>query len=83
MKPEGESEYYKAIVEKRPPSWVPSMVRVPKEMFGDFPFYGAGIPAGDHPCECNRWGAVNVRDRAGELLGLKPGEFEVLTWRHV
>lgn len=73
--------YYKAGMLKQAPPAVPATVRVLHEQFGDFPFRGAGVPAGDHECLCNKWGAVSVLDRAGNALGLRLDEFEPLTWR--
>lgn len=73
--------YYKAAFHKMAPLFVPARVRVVRDVFGDFPFRGAGVPAGEHNCFCNQWGAVSVKDRDGELLGLRPGEFEPLSWR--
>ena len=77
------ASYYKVAMMKRKPEVVPSTVRVKREMFGDGPFRGKGVAAGDHACQCNAWGAVSVVDRGGVLLGLCPDEFDVLSWRHV
>lgn len=73
--------YYKAGALNQAPQWVPSRVRVLREQFGDPPFLGAGVAAGEHDCRCNQWGAVSVLDRAGKPLGLRLDEFEPLTWR--
>lgn len=73
--------YYKAAVEQESPPFVPSRVRVLREVFGDPPFRGAGVAAGEHDCNCNKWGAVDVIDRAGQRLGLRPKEFEPIAWR--
>jgi hypothetical protein len=78
---EKAAAYYKAGMLRKSPPFVPATVRVLREQFGDFPFRGAGVEAGEHECQCNRWGAVSVRDRAGQLLGLRLEEFEPLTWR--
>lgn len=75
--------YYKACANKQKPPFVPSRVKVLKEQFGDFPFLGAGVAAGEHECTCNQWGAVSVVDREGKLLGLRPDEFEPISWRQV
>lgn len=32
-------------------------------------------------CECNQFGAVSVRAEDGHMLGIKPAEFEPVTWR--
>jgi hypothetical protein len=73
--------YYKSAVEQVAPPWVPVRVRVLRQVFGDPPFRGAGVAPGDHDCTCNTWGAVAVLDRAGQLLGLRPAEFEPIAWR--
>ncbi len=48
--------YYKAGMLKLAPQWVPATVHVKREQFGDPPFLGAGVPAGDHECQSNKWG---------------------------
>ena len=73
--------YYKAALEQRAPPWVPWRVRLTREMFGDPPWRGAGVAAGEHLCYCNNWGAVSVLDRADKPLGLRPSEFEPIAWR--
>lgn len=74
------ASYYRAAVLRVRPEFVPATIRLTKELFGDGPFRGAGVAAGDHTCQCNQWGAVTVLDRSGKALGVKPAEFEVLTW---
>jgi hypothetical protein len=78
---EKAAAYYKSGATRNIPPYVPSKVRVIEETFGDFPFRGAGVDAGEHPCQCNRYGAVSVTDRDGELLGLRLDEFEPIEWR--
>lgn len=73
--------YYKAAILKEPPPFVPARVRVLREQFGDPPFQGAGVAAGEHDCQCNKWGAVSVIARDGNPLGLRMNEFEPLAWR--
>ena len=73
--------YYKAAMRREAPPWVPARVRVVHEVFGDGMMRGAGVAPGEHDCECNRWGAVVVLDRAGTRLGLRPQEFEPVAWR--
>lgn len=72
--------YYKAGALRQAPPFVPAKVRVLNEQFGDGPFRGAGVPAGEHDCSANAWGAVSVLDRAGKPLGLRLDEFEPLAW---
>ena len=52
--------YYKAAMLKEAPPFVPARVRVLKEQFGDGPFRGAGVPAGEHDCRCNKWGTYRI-----------------------
>ena len=63
------------------PTWVPSKVRLPKRVRGDFPYSQVEASPGDYECETNRNGAVSVKSSDGSLLGLRPHEFEVLEWR--
>lgn len=72
--------YYKAGMLSQAPLFVPAKVRVLREQFGDLPFRGAGVAAGDHDCSSNAWGAVSVLDRDGKPLGLRLDEFEPLVW---
>lgn len=76
-----EAAYYKAGLLKQAPDHVPARVRVLREQFGDGPFRGAGVPAGEHDCRCNKWGAVSVLARDGKPLGLRLDEFEPVAWR--
>lgn len=81
---EGESKalaYYKAVARREFPAWVPATIRTQHELFGDGPFRGPGAPAGVHPCHSNAMGAISIKDRSGAMLGVKPAECEVLTWR--
>lgn len=72
--------YYKAGMLKKAPPFVPVRVRVLRDVYGDDPFPGAGIAAGDYDCKCNQWGAVSVIDRDGKWLGLRLDEFEPVAW---
>jgi hypothetical protein len=75
-------EYYQAAFEHRRPTWVPSRVSVPHQVRGDPPFgHTMVVDPGEHACECNQWGAVSVRARNGQMLGIKSREFSVLTWQ--
>ena len=76
------ADYYRAGMEKRAPKWVPAKVRLVSEVRGDFPVgHTTAVAAGDHDCECNKWGAVSVVAGDGKSLGLRPAEFEALAWR--
>lgn len=78
---EKTAAYYKAGMLKTAPEFVPSRVNVLREQFGDAPFRGAGVAAGEHDCKSNKWGAVSVLARDGKPLGLRLDEFEPLAWR--
>lgn len=75
-------DYYRAAVESRAPKWVPSRVRLDGPVRGDYPFAHTTLAeAGEHDCESNHWGAVSVRATNGQMLGVKPDEFEPIAWR--
>ena len=75
-------DYYRAAVEQRAPKWVPARVRLDGPVRGDYPIGHTTLAeAGDHDCESNRWGAVSVRATNGQMLGVKPSEFEPIAWR--
>lgn len=76
-----ELEYYRAAAEKRAPRYVPTTVWLHTAAHGDFPFHHTVARAGAHACTANRWGAVSVTADNGQQLGIKPAEFEPLTWR--
>jgi hypothetical protein len=49
---------------------------------GDYPIgHTTMAEANLHEAQCSRWGAVSVRATNGKMLGVKPPEFEVVTWR--
>lgn len=57
----------------------PMKVRLPRDVSGDFPFGHMHVArAGIHEAHTNPFGAVSVWAESGELLGVKPGEFEYL-----
>ncbi len=75
-------DYYRAAVEDRAPAWVPSRIRLPRAVRGDFPFgHNTVAEAGEHDCDSNLWGAVSVRATNGQMLGIKPKEFQPIAWR--
>jgi hypothetical protein len=75
-------DYLTAGREQRAPSWVPARVMLVREVRGDFPIgHQAVAEANVYEAKCNRWGAVSVRASNGTQLGVKPGEFEVVSWR--
>ena len=54
-------------------------VRLLQDVRGDWPIGHTTIaPAGEYIAELNPQGAAAVRAQNGELLGIKPGEFEFL-----
>ena len=77
-----EVEYYRAGLEQRAPRVVPSRVRLLKRVRGDFPIGHTTIAeVGDHDCASNKWGALSVRASNGQMLGIKPSEFDPIAWR--
>ena len=78
---EKAAHFYRAALLRQSPQWVPKSVRVLHEQFGDGPYRGAGVAAGVQECTCNLWGAVSVVARDGKPLGLRPAEFEVVSWQ--
>ncbi len=75
-------EYYRAAVEDRAPAFVPNRIRLPRAVRGDFPVgHNTVAEVGEHDCDSNRWGAVSVRATNGQMLGIKPKEFEPIAWR--
>lgn len=73
--------YYRAAVENRRPDFVPARIRLVKVICGDGPFRSTRVDAGEHACESNQWGAISVRASNGQMLGVRPAEFEVIEWR--
>lgn len=75
------SEYY-------PRGWgerVPKLVRVTRRVYSDVPkFYwkppSVLLRGSIVECWVNKHGAVSGRCTNGQLLGLKPDEFEVVEW---
>lgn len=73
--------YYRAGVEMRVPDYVPARVRIASPVCGDPPFSSTRVEPGDYDCDCGRYGALSVQATDGSMLGIKPTEFEPLTWR--
>jgi hypothetical protein len=75
-------DYYRAGLEQRAPKWVPCRVLLEGPVRGDYPIGHTTLAeAGEHDCESNRYGAISVRATNGQMLGVKPAEFEPLEWR--
>lgn len=53
-------------------------VRLLRDVHGDGPFFTTWAPAGEYVAHFNQHGACSVRATNGELLGVKPDEFEVI-----
>lgn len=78
-----ELDYLRAAREDRKPAWVPARVWLAGPVRGDYPIGHTTLAeAGEHDCESNRYGAISVRATNGQMLGLKPAEFEPLEWRN-
>jgi len=54
-------------------------VRLPRDVHGDWPFYETVAPAGEYDARSNAHGALWVTASDGSDLGIKPGEFELVT----
>jgi hypothetical protein len=75
---ESKSEHYPAEYLGR----VPKRVRMLRTVRSEWPFSAhRGAYKGDeYDADVNRHGAVSVYVEDGGLLGVKPGEFEVIEW---
>ena len=73
--------YYKHGMLHEAPPFVPARVRLHSRVRGDGPFVATFADAGEHDCESNQWGAISVQATNGAMLGVKPAEFDVVTWR--
>jgi len=73
--------YYKNGMLHEAPPYVPARVKLHARVRGDGPFAGTFADAGEHDCECNQWGAISIRATNGEMLGVRPAEFDVVAWR--
>ena len=76
--------YFSAAFAKQPPAIVPATIRLDEDVRAEPALslhYSARIPAGEHVCSANRWGALSAISSDGREMGIKPGEYRVLTWR--
>lgn len=67
------------------PEFVPHKVQVLKDVRSDLPFINMGdrgfvVRAGEHECDSNPYGAISVKAENGKMLGIKPSEYEVISW---
>ena len=71
--------YYKAALRHEIPPYIPSRVRLLKQVTSDPSQFSELITAepGEYDVVCNQWGAVSIE---GLNLGLKPREFDVIEW---
>lgn len=75
-------DYYRAAFRRERPAYVPATIRLLHDVRGDAPLGHRSVArAGKHECECNQFGAVSVRAEDGHMLGIRPAEFEPVTWR--
>lgn len=75
-------DYYRAAFRRERPAYVPATIRLLHDVRGDATIGHRSVArAGEHECECNQFGAVSVRAEDGHMLGIKPAEFEPVTWR--
>lgn len=80
--------YFSAVFAKQPPSIVPATIHLDAEVRPDPSDHFKHpddllITAGEHTCGANRWGALFAIASDGREMGIKPGEYRVLTWRTV
>lgn len=73
--------FYKAVARDERPDFVPARIALKTAVFGDGPFRYMRAAPGEHECESNQWGAVSVLTAAGEKLGVRISECEVVAWR--
>lgn len=63
------------------PHRVPKTISLSEDVRGDWPIGHQVIaPAGKYEARCNQFGAVSVMTPSGDLLGIKPDEFDVVEW---
>ena len=62
------------------PPYVPYEIEVPKTVYGDYPFSYMQIIPGCYIFKSNKFGAISLKTVRGEFLGLKPGEYKILSW---
>lgn len=75
-------DYYRAGLERRAPKWVPCRVLLESPVCGEYPIGRTTLAeAGEHDCESNRYGAISVRATNGQMMGVRPAEFEPMEWR--
>lgn len=82
---EKELAYYKiATTQSRTgakPPHVPCYISVHQRVCSEIPGDPTYVTPGEHDCECNPFGAVSVKAINGEMLGLRPDEFEIIAWK--
>lgn len=78
--------YYKAAVLKIRPDFVPDQILIITNVQSDRPAFTPDdrlciVFSGMHSCESNQYGAISVRAANGQMLGIKPDEFEIIAWK--
>lgn len=77
--------YFSAVFAKQPPAIVPATIRLDADVRADSFLVNCPpdlrVTAGEHACSANRWGALSAIATDGREMGIKPGEYRVLTWR--
>lgn len=75
------ASYFTARQLKEKPLYVPDMIRITEYILSDWQIKGIfEAEPGIYKAICNPYGAVCVATENGKL-GVKPGEFEVLSWK--
>jgi hypothetical protein len=63
------------------PPHVPCRISVHQRVCSEIPGDPTYVDAGVCECQCNPFGAVSVKAINGQMLGLRPDEFEIIAWR--
>lgn len=74
-------EYYRAALMKKRPKWVPSRIRLVKQVSSSIPGINqVGFEPGDYESTSNQFGAVGVKMQNGKSLGVRQDEFIPVAW---
>lgn len=76
--------YYAAIAARQIPAIVPARVHLDADIKPEAGYLhpaGVHIVAGEHDCRAGGFGTLFVIASDGREIGIKPGEYRVLTWR--
>ena len=72
----------RSVQQPNMPDWVPSRIRLDADIRSEHPHHrDTVVIAGEHDCECNRWGAIIVFANDGKSFGIRPHECHVLAMK--